>query len=144
MRKSSLLRMRWTASSNGSGGQLGAALAATRRQDRPARAGPHAQTEAVLAGTTTVVRLVGALAHDWFLTNRAVTGDLDRSGGAGSTATARSQNLTAVSTRQVSVLHDQTTVRGLVNKGQTDLYMPSMSYRPTDTPSEVPRVGKSA
>ena len=48
----------------GSGGQLGAPLAATGRQDGAAGAGAHAQPEAVHLGTTPVVGLVGPLAHD--------------------------------------------------------------------------------
>jgi len=67
--KSSLLRMRWTAvSTDDSGRQLRATLAPAVRQDGAAGTGPHAQAEAVLAGTTTVVRLVRTLAHEWFLT----------------------------------------------------------------------------
>jgi hypothetical protein len=46
-----------------SDGQLGAALAAAPGQDRPARAGPHAQPEAVRLGAAAVVRLEGTLAH---------------------------------------------------------------------------------
>jgi hypothetical protein len=45
----------------GSDCQFVAALAAPRRQDRPAGAGAHAQTESVLLVTPTVVGLVGAL-----------------------------------------------------------------------------------
>jgi len=54
-----------------SGRQLCAALATTVGQDGPAGAGAHAEAEAVLLGTTTVVGLVGALAHDRFLQIRA-------------------------------------------------------------------------
>ena len=43
--------------------ELGAALAATGREDRAAGAGAHAQPEAVRLGPTAVVRLEGALAH---------------------------------------------------------------------------------
>ena len=69
LEKSSLLRMRWTAVSNdGSGRQLGAALAPAVGQDGAAGTSAHAQTEAVLTGTTTVVGLVRTLAHEWFLT----------------------------------------------------------------------------
>jgi hypothetical protein len=98
--------MRWTAvSKNSSGRQLRASLAATVRQDGTAGARPHAQAEAVLAGTTAVVRLVRTLAHEWFLTQGVEVNCGDRSGsgwgrhqgadaiaGSGpSTATARSQ-----------------------------------------------------
>ena len=79
-RKSSPLRMRWTRASNGSGRQLGATLAATVREDRAAGAGAHAEAEAVLLGTTTVVRLESTLAHDVFLTDLSL---------GRSTATAR-------------------------------------------------------
>src|SRR5690606_36306050 len=40
-----------------SGGELGAALGPATGHDGAAGTGPHAQTEAVLTGTTTVVRL---------------------------------------------------------------------------------------
>jgi hypothetical protein len=66
--KSSRLRMRWTAVSNGSGRQLGASLAPAVRQDGAAGTRTHAETEAVLTGTTAVVGLVRTLAHEWFLT----------------------------------------------------------------------------
>ena len=67
--KSSLLRMRWTAvNKDDSSGQLRASLAPAVAQNGAAGTGPHAQTEAVLAGTTTVVGLVRTLAHEWFLT----------------------------------------------------------------------------
>ena len=45
------------------GRKLGASLAAARRQDGAAGAGAHAKAEAVLLGTTAVVRLERALAH---------------------------------------------------------------------------------
>lgn len=45
-----------------SGAQLCAALGAAAADDRPAGTGPHAETEAVLARTTTVVRLESPLA----------------------------------------------------------------------------------
>ena len=48
----------------GSDGDLLAALAATRGQDGATGAGAHAEAETVLLVTATVVRLVGALAHD--------------------------------------------------------------------------------
>ena len=53
-----------SAGAPGSGRQLGAALAAARREDRAAGTGAHAQAEAVGLGPTAVVRLEGALAHD--------------------------------------------------------------------------------
>ena len=43
--------------------KLGASLAAARRQDGAAGAGAHAKAEAVLLGTTAVIRLKGPLAH---------------------------------------------------------------------------------
>ncbi len=46
-----------------SGGELGAALAASRGEDRPARAAPHPQAEAVGLGPTAGVRLERTLAH---------------------------------------------------------------------------------
>lgn len=46
-----------------SGGQAGATLAAAGRQDGAAGTGTHTQAETVGLGTTTVVRLEGALAH---------------------------------------------------------------------------------
>ena len=67
--KSSRLRMRWTAvNKDGSGRQLGAALAPTICQDGAAGTRTHAETEAVLTGTAAVVGLVRTLAHEWFLT----------------------------------------------------------------------------
>jgi hypothetical protein len=61
--------MRWTAVSNdGSGRQFFAALAPAIREDGTASARTHAEAEAMLAGTTTVVGLVGTFAHEWFLT----------------------------------------------------------------------------
>lgn len=45
------------------GRKLDAALAAARRQNGAAGAGAHAKTEAVLLGTTAVIRLKGPLAH---------------------------------------------------------------------------------
>jgi len=64
--KSELARSRCPAGSTGSasGGELGAALGATGRQDGATRTGPHAQTEAVGLGPTTVVRLESTLAHE--------------------------------------------------------------------------------
>jgi hypothetical protein len=53
-----------------SGGQLGPALAAPSGEDRSSCAGPHAQPEAVGPGTTAIVRLEGALAHDTDSTGR--------------------------------------------------------------------------
>lgn len=47
---------------DGSGRELGAALAATRRHDGAARTGPHPETEAVDTSPTTVVRLERPLA----------------------------------------------------------------------------------
>jgi hypothetical protein len=52
-------------SSRGSDREALAALAATRGQDRPARAGAHAQPEPVRLVTAAVVRLVRTLAHDF-------------------------------------------------------------------------------
>ncbi len=88
-----------------SGRQLRASLAATAGQDGATGARPHAQAEAVLAGTTAVVRLVRTLAHEWFLTqgvesSQATAPDQDLGtclgaitvvGNGPSTATARSQ-----------------------------------------------------
>ncbi len=106
LEKSSLLRMRWTGISNDdSGRQLGAALAPAVAQNGAAGTSPHAQTEAVLAGTTTVVRLVRTLAHEWFLTQGVESSrgslpcpesarhpaPMPWSGNEVSTATARSQ-----------------------------------------------------
>ncbi len=45
--------------------EFGTALATTGVQDRTAGAGGHAGTEAVLLGTTTVVGLESALAHEY-------------------------------------------------------------------------------
>jgi hypothetical protein len=56
--------MRELRASNGSGGQLGATLAAAIPEDGAASAGAHAEAEAVLLRTTTGVRLESALAHD--------------------------------------------------------------------------------
>jgi hypothetical protein len=50
--------------SKGSGGELGATLAAAIPEDRAARAGAHTKTETMLLGTTTVIRLESTLAHD--------------------------------------------------------------------------------
>jgi hypothetical protein len=60
--------MRELRASNGSGGQLGATLAAAITEDGAAGAGAHAKAEAVLLGTTAVVRLESTLAHDAVLT----------------------------------------------------------------------------
>ena len=61
--------MRWTAvNKDGSGRQLVASLAPAIRQNGAAGTRTHAETEAVLTGTTAVVRLVRTLAHEWFLT----------------------------------------------------------------------------
>ena len=46
-----------------SGGEASATLAASRSEDSATCTGGHALTEAVHLGTTTVVRLVGPLAH---------------------------------------------------------------------------------
>jgi len=104
--KSSLLRMRWTAvSTEGSSGQLRASLAPAVAQDGATGTRPHTQTEAVLAGTTTVVGLVRTLAHEWILTQGVESSQtldplarsarrpapVPRSGNDLSTATARSQ-----------------------------------------------------
>src|SRR5690606_18650448 len=62
--KSAPSRMRHSRASMDSGRQLGATLATTIAEDRSAGARPHAQAEAVLLGATTVVGLVGALAHE--------------------------------------------------------------------------------
>jgi len=51
-----------------SGGQFGATLVATSGQDGTARAGAHAKAEAMGLGPTTVVRLEGALAHEFSVT----------------------------------------------------------------------------
>src|SRR6185312_13797701 len=57
-------RRRRACAGNTSGGELLAALATTAGDDRPARAGPHPQPEAVGLRPTPVVRLEGALAHE--------------------------------------------------------------------------------
>ena len=57
-------RRRRACAGNTSGGELLATLAATTGEDRPARAGPHPQPEAVGLGPTAVVRLERALAHE--------------------------------------------------------------------------------
>lgn len=44
-------------------GEFGAALAAARSQDGTTRTGAHTKTEAVLLGTTAVIRLKSPLAH---------------------------------------------------------------------------------
>lgn len=68
-RKSSLRRNRADAGNKpaslprDSGGQLRAALTAAGGQNAPARARAHPEPEPVLTGTTTVVRLEGALTH---------------------------------------------------------------------------------
>ena len=68
--KSGERRMRWTegsttaaADAGWSGGELGAALAATGSEDGAAGAGAHAQPEAVGLGPAPIVRLEGPLAH---------------------------------------------------------------------------------
>ncbi len=53
-----------------SGGQRGAALAATCSQNGAAGAGAHAQTEAMRLGTTTVVGLESPLGHDSYSSGR--------------------------------------------------------------------------
>src|SRR5438309_5992167 len=60
-------RRRRACAGNTSGGELLATLAPTAGDDRPARAGPHPQPEAVGLGPTAVVRLEGALAHEVLL-----------------------------------------------------------------------------
>src|SRR5437588_13029036 len=60
-------RRRRACAGNTSGGELLATLATTAGDDRPARAGPHPQPEAVGLGPTAVVRLEGALAHGGLL-----------------------------------------------------------------------------
>src|SRR5690349_18158077 len=57
-------RRRRACAGNTSGGELLATLAPTTGEDRPARAGPHAQPEPVGLRPTTVVRLERALAHE--------------------------------------------------------------------------------
>jgi hypothetical protein len=44
-------------------GELGATLAAARREDRTPSAGAHAETKTVNLGTTPIVRLESSLAH---------------------------------------------------------------------------------
>lgn len=57
----------------GSGGQLGAALAATRRKDGPAGPRAHPGPEAVVLGPAAVVRLERTLAHvSWLLPCRVL------------------------------------------------------------------------
>src|SRR5215207_3923395 len=57
-------RRRRACAGSTSGGELLATLAPTTGEDRPARAGPHPQPEAVGLGPATVVRLERALAHE--------------------------------------------------------------------------------
>src|SRR5919112_1088048 len=57
-------RRRRACAGNTSGGEVLATLAPTTGEDRPARAGPHPQPEAVGLGPATVVRLERALAHE--------------------------------------------------------------------------------
>src|SRR6195952_6185127 len=57
-------RRRRACAGSTSGGELLATLAPTTGEDRPARAGPHPQPEAVDLGPATVVRLERALAHE--------------------------------------------------------------------------------
>src|SRR3954467_4649172 len=57
-------RRRRACAGNTSGGELLATLAPTTGEDRPARAGPHAQPESVGLRPTAVVRLERALAHE--------------------------------------------------------------------------------
>src|SRR5829696_2322783 len=57
-------RRRRACAGNTSGGELLATLAPTTGEDRPARAGPHPQPEAVGLRPTAVVRLERALAHE--------------------------------------------------------------------------------
>src|SRR6476469_5147897 len=57
-------RRRRACAGNTSGGELLATLAPTTGEDRPARAGPHAQPEPVVLRPTAVVRLERALAHE--------------------------------------------------------------------------------
>src|SRR5687768_5106385 len=57
-------RRRRACAGNTSGGELLATLAPTAGEDRPARAGPHPQPEAVGLRPTAVVRLERALAHE--------------------------------------------------------------------------------
>src|SRR4051812_48165820 len=57
-------RRRRACAGNTSGGELLATLAPTTGEDRPARAGPHAQPEPVGLRPTAVVRLERALAHE--------------------------------------------------------------------------------
>src|SRR5918994_138881 len=56
-------RRRRACAGNTSGGEVLATLAPTTGEDRPARAGPHPQPEAVGLGPAAVVRLERALAH---------------------------------------------------------------------------------
>src|SRR4051794_31585198 len=57
-------RRRRACAGNTSGGEVLATLAPTTGENRPARAGPHPQPEAVGLGPTAVVRLERALAHE--------------------------------------------------------------------------------
>src|SRR4051794_17200111 len=57
-------RRRRACAGNTSGGELLATLAPTAGEDRPARAGPHPQPEAVGLRPSAVVRLERALAHE--------------------------------------------------------------------------------
>src|SRR5918996_4417582 len=57
-------RRRRACAGSTSGGELLATLAPTAGEDRPARAGPHPQPEAVGLRPSAVVRLERALAHE--------------------------------------------------------------------------------
>src|SRR3954469_1046453 len=86
-------RRRRACAGNTSGGELLATLAPTAGDDRPARAGAHAQPEAVGLGPAAVVRLEGALAHEFLLLHdiggHAPAGRRARSGpGAGGASRA--------------------------------------------------------
>jgi len=63
-RNSSLVRMRFPRASKNSGRKLRAATAAARCEDGAPGACAHAEAEAVLLGTTTVVRLESTLGHE--------------------------------------------------------------------------------
>src|SRR5688500_10432615 len=60
-------RRRRACAGNTSGGEVLATLAPTAGEDRPARAGPHPQPEAVGLGPTAGVRLERTLAHEVLL-----------------------------------------------------------------------------
>ena len=74
-------RRRRACAGNTSGGEVLATLAPTTGEDRPAGTGAHPQPKAVHLGTTAVVRLEGALAHDGSLSGKTGSAGTARCGG---------------------------------------------------------------